>query len=148
MLSNNKAKSNVEEARLYIMEILDDGERHRRKEIKEKITEMAGKDFTEGVFSGALRKIMRENDSIQIVERGVYKLLVQPTKEGISEEETSFDFEELIISTYDKMKKDINESANKINPLTVTAEQERIISILRNTMSHLNRTMKEIKQEA
>lgn len=66
-------RSNSEEARYYILQCLEDGEAHKKKEIVDYITERSGKVFTEATVINVLRG-MTNSGSILSLERGSYKV--------------------------------------------------------------------------
>ena len=66
-------RSNSEEARYYILQCLEDGEAHKKKEIVDYITKCSGKVFTEATVINVLRG-MTHSGSILSLERGSYKV--------------------------------------------------------------------------
>ena len=66
-------RSNSEEARYYIIQCLEDGEAHKKKEIVDYITKCSGKVFTEATVINVLRG-MTHSGSILSLERGSYKV--------------------------------------------------------------------------
>lgn len=66
-------KSTSEEARYYIMDMLKDGESHKKSEIVSYITERSGKVYSDAIVINVLRNMVSSGSLISL-ERGIYKL--------------------------------------------------------------------------
>ncbi|MDF2543405.1 MAG: hypothetical protein K0S47_3123 [Herbinix sp.] len=66
-------RSDSEMARTYIMELLSDGDSHKKQEIVAYISKRAGKEFTEATVINVLRNLINRGDLLQL-ERGSYKV--------------------------------------------------------------------------
>lgn len=83
----NKFSSNAEEVRYFAEQLLQDRKVHSIQEIKEYVESHSshGKDFTEGVYSGAIRSLVQNSKGKYAgVARGKYQL-VEFTGAGASE---------------------------------------------------------------
>jgi hypothetical protein len=66
-------RSDSEMARTYIMELLSDGESHKKQEVVSYISKRAGKEFTEATIINVLRNLINSGKLLQM-ERGSYKV--------------------------------------------------------------------------
>ncbi|MDF2540861.1 MAG: hypothetical protein K0S47_579 [Herbinix sp.] len=66
-------RSDSEMARTYIMELLSDGESHKKQEVVAYISKRAGKEFTEATIINVLRNLINSGNLLQL-ERGSYKV--------------------------------------------------------------------------
>ena len=72
--------SNAEEIRYYVKELLQDGKMYPREEIMEYVKTHSpnGTSFTEGMFTGAIRDLVRNSNGLYINPiRGHYQLAPQ-----------------------------------------------------------------------
>ena len=65
-------RSNAEEIKFYIKQLLDDGQPKSIREIIQYVKEKSGKDFTSGMLSGAVNDLIDREREYQRVSRGVY----------------------------------------------------------------------------
>jgi hypothetical protein len=66
-------RSDSEMARTYIMELLSDGESHKKQDIVAFINQKAGKTFTDATIINVLRNLINNGNLLQL-ERGSYKI--------------------------------------------------------------------------
>lgn len=66
-------RSDSEMARTYIMELLSDGESHKKQDIVAFINRKAGKTFTDATIINVLRNLINNGNLLQL-ERGSYKI--------------------------------------------------------------------------
>jgi len=66
-------RSDSEMARTYIMELLYDGESHKKQDIVAYINQKAGKTFTDATIINVLRNLINNGSLLQL-ERGSYKI--------------------------------------------------------------------------
>jgi hypothetical protein len=66
-------RSDSEMARTYIMELLSDGESHKKQDIVAFINQKAGKTFTDATIINVLRNLINNGSLLQL-ERGSYKI--------------------------------------------------------------------------
>lgn len=65
-------RSNSEEIRYYIKELLDQGEEQTTQEIIQYVKQASEKEFTSGMLSGAINDFIDRDKSYQRIRRGVY----------------------------------------------------------------------------
>lgn len=82
-------RSNAEEIRFYAKELLQDGQMHTRDEITQYVKEHSpnADNFTEGMFTGAIRDLVRNSNGIYINPvRGRYQRAPQSPGELAGQE--------------------------------------------------------------
>lgn len=65
-------KSNAEEIRYYMKQLLDKGGEHTVDEIKQYVHDKTEKDFTNGTYAGAMRDLIDRDPNYHIPRRGIY----------------------------------------------------------------------------
>jgi len=134
---NNSFKTKREEIEYYALELLNAEKEFSRSEIKNHVNERSGKEFTEGSFASALRKLVNNNPRVISLKRGYYQL----TK---NEQFHKDNFDNMTVATLKRFILDINKLAHNINPLYVTEKQQKIFDILKCEIEHLNNSVKKV----
>ncbi len=119
-------RSDSEMARTYIMELLSDGESHKKQEVVAYISKRAEKEFTEATIINVLRNLLNSGNLLQL-ERGSYKVgsgiglasklvqFVDATRKGL-EKITTISISE-IKETDLSMVKDVKELRGLLNDI-------------------------------
>ncbi|WLR41544.1 winged helix-turn-helix domain-containing protein [Bacillus carboniphilus] len=114
-----------------IKELLADGQEHSRKEIIEYIIEkFNNKDVTKELCSSRLSELIVTRE-ITIVERGIYKL----TPETIT-------LHEECIDTLTNAILGLQRTANKINILSISDEEQKTLEKIKLSISHIKDDIK------
>lgn len=65
-------KSNAEEIRYYMKELLNTGKEYTVDEIKEYVSSKSGKSFSSGTYAGAMRDLIERDPNYFVPRRGIY----------------------------------------------------------------------------
>jgi len=65
-------KSNAEEIRYYMKQLLSSGNEYTVDQIKAYVKEKSGKNFTNGTYAGAMRDLIDRDPNYYIPRRGIY----------------------------------------------------------------------------
>lgn len=114
-----KFRSNSDEIKYYIKQLLKDGKPHNRKEIIRYVKDTTKNEtYTDGQFAGAFQNISRD-ERYSAVRRGVYQYVGESNlyldeAETIDKEKTISEISyDVLNETVEKLKSEIG----KINPL-------------------------------
>lgn len=144
-------KSNAEEIKYYTLEMLSDGNEHSRTDIIKYVKERSGRDdFTEGNFSGSFQDLVRKNQ-MSLIKRGVYCLGTSEnsvnnaptTAESVSNQT----LDEQCITVLNNTITELQKAANQVNILTISDEELRSISKIKQSIKDLTTLIKLFAKE-
>ena len=122
--------SNAEEIRFFTKQLLDDGGEKSTQDIINYVKAKSGKDFTQGMFSGAINDLINIEKVYRRIRRGVYQKTLPITDNGD-------EFDLIIKNTIDEIENALKIDIRNLTPEILRVKQEKskkIISALQNLL--------------
>ena len=107
-------KSNADEIRFYIKELLKDGNEHTIRDIEEYIEQHSSNKFTSGMLSGALKTLL-DDKNYRNIKRGVYQKVGELQKEESEIKTIKFGNDDVKTAYLSNINKILEETINKTN---------------------------------
>ena len=123
--------SNAEEIRYYTKQLLDSGNEKSTQEIISYVKSTTGKDFTQGMFSGAINDLINMERSYKRIRRGIYQ-------KALPVENNGDEFDLIIKNTIEEIENALKMDIRNLTPEILKEKQEKskkIISSLQNLLS-------------
>lgn len=138
-------RSQADEIRYYVRQLLDNGEEYTVKAIKEFVESESDKKFTDGAYAGSLRDLIKNNIQYISPRRGIYKkeIILENTNPNYNLNKLN----ESVISILKNTNKAIYDQVDYINPLTVTPEQQSVLIILKETVDFVEEKIYELEDK-
>ena len=135
--------SNSEEIRFYAKELLQDGLMHTRDEIFQYVKENSpnGHIFTTGMYTGALRDLVRNSNGAYIIPvRGRYQRAPRAAAGDLAGLEMRNNIIDVLDTAYEGLKQ-----ACTVNIIGLSAEELSVASKVEQIMNALKEAIEEIE---
>lgn len=142
----NKFSSNAEEVRYFMEQLLADRKVHSIQEIKEYVESHSthGEDFTEGVYSGAIRSLVQNSKGKYAgVARGKYQLVDDRNERD--DNETEIDLQDRVLQILNDFCGKLEEVCT-VNIMNVDEKDLRVARRTAELIDILEKKKREIEE--